>query len=72
MKWFNDINITSAKRLVLMLLAVVFMLSACSNKETKPVDDAQGNPSSISEEHKSAGCWQAGILNVLYDSYEDV
>ena len=68
MKWFNDINITSAKRLVLMLLAVVFMLSACSNKETKPVDDAQGNPSSISEEHKSAGCWQAGILNVLYDS----
>lgn len=70
MKWTKNINIISVLRLAFMLLAVVFMLSACNSEKkdvTSPLEE-QGTASEIANEHKSAGCWQGEILNVLYDS----
>ncbi len=70
MKWIKQINILSSIRLLLMLLAVVLMLSACSGNDsehgdTRPVDDSTIN--STVAGHK-ASCWQGDILDTVYEA----
>ncbi len=62
-------NIFKALKMLLMIFAVVFMVTACTSDEKTNEDQAplsdESQAETLSKEH--AECWQTGVINVLYD-----
>ena len=63
----KKLDIYKLGRLLMILLAAVFLLSACSNQSIQATSPAEAQSA---EELQSAGesCWQGKVLKTIYNT----